>query len=809
MQQSIIDGILDSSKGYELARVEDEKSQRELFDKTVAKGMSVRRLKREVRSRNVQRKREEEETLHPVKIPAGVIPGVFFKDSSDMSELADESVSLVVTSPPYGVDMEYEEGVSFEGLLDTVRGVFSECNRVLIPGGKICVNFGDIHNFGSRNGGKPEIKLMGHHYQEILGRHGLRLIDTIIWKKCKPGKGNFNWASNPQANYREGMRHGSYRIINNTEHIHIFEKNGNRNVDPDIEDASRISKEQYYEWNDGVWEIPPVRNQKDHPAQFPEEIPRRLIKLYSYKGDIVLDCFGGSMTTVKVANELGRTGVGYEIDEKYKPAIMRKLGLTEGDLKKSEPVLEQKENRFGFIDQFQSVIAEIISTDGKSAGDIMSVRVPVKDQISKEDITIEYNIDGETPDPSGSPSPPQICKPDGYNGNQVGESPHALIPERCSGIAPHLNKVILGDCLDKLKNIPDSSADLIVTDPPYGMTYMKKDWDKEIPSIEIWREALRVLKPGAFAFIMSIPRQDLQSRMIVNLEEAGFRINFSPIYWAYANGFPKAHNIKKALNRKFGAETNENKRLEGAYRAFQPKPAVELILVAMKPLDEKTYLEQALKKGKGITWPDDCRIPYAESNDKNQVRKSLCVNGKHETEPTCGGKKVLDGNLRDKGRFPANLLISDNVLDDGRRRASGLGFSDIFSLDNWAEKNLKNLPFLIVPKASTKEKNAGLENFQEETVSDRSKNPVNNPFQRGKTLRKNTHPTVKPIKLMCYLITMGSREGDLVLDLFAGAGTTCVAAKYLKRDFIGIEIEEKYQKISEAKVEYAALSMAA
>jgi len=177
IQQEIIEGRLDPSKGYELGKLKSEKSQRDLFNEIIEKGdIAVRPLKDKVRSLNVRRKREEEKSLQKVEIPTGDIPGVFIKDSSDMSELADESVGLGVTSPPYGVGKEYEEGISFEGLLDTVRRVFSEYNRVLVPGGKLCVNFGDIHNFGSRNGGKPEIKLMGHHYQEILGRYGLRLI---------------------------------------------------------------------------------------------------------------------------------------------------------------------------------------------------------------------------------------------------------------------------------------------------------------------------------------------------------------------------------------------------------------------------------------------------------------------------------------------------------------------------------------------------------------------------------------------------------------------------------------------------------
>jgi len=96
------------------------------------------------------------------------------------------------------------------------------------------------------------------------------------------------------------------------------------------------------------------------------------------------------------------------------------------------------------------------------------------------------------------------------------------------------------DCLKGIKTLNDNSVDLVATDPPYGIGFMGKNWDKALPDKEIWAECLRVLKPGAFAFVMSIPRSDCLSRMIISLEDAGFRVDFSPIYWAYASGFPKA-----------------------------------------------------------------------------------------------------------------------------------------------------------------------------------------------------------------------------------------------------------------------------
>lgn len=346
------------------------------------------------------------------------------------------------------------------------------------------------------------------------------------------------------------------------------------------------------------------------------------------------------------------------------------------------------------------------------------------------------------------------------------------------------SRIINGDCLDELKKLENDSIDLVCTDPPYGYSFMGKDWDKAVPSVDIWRECLRVLKPGAFCFVMSAPRSDVQNAMISRLMEAGFRLDFTPIYWTYASGFPKAGNIGKLVDKRLGidrqktgvtrtdgagnagkdlfiggpdfvgttsyeetmATSDAAKALDGSYAGFQPKPAVEVIIVAMKPLSEKTYVDQALKNGKGITWLDDVRIPTdapieTGRNEKATFQASEVNNSSQE--------------YQSQGRFSANLLVSDDVLGD---------HSKFFTL-----------PFLVVPKASKAEKNKGLED-------------------------KNHHPTVKPLKLMSYLITLGSRPGDTVLDPFVGSGTTVLACENLGRIGLGIEREEEYASIANARL---------
>jgi len=319
-----------------------------------------------------------------------------------------------------------------------------------------------------------------------------------------------------------------------------------------------------------------------------------------------------------------------------------------------------------------------------------------------------------------------------------------------------MTTIINNDALTALKTLDTDSIDAVITDPPYGYSFMNKDWDKAVIGVEVWKEVLRVLKPGAFAAIMSSPRQDVLSRMIVNLQDAGFRTDFTSIYYTYANGFPKAANTTKILQKR-GIEKPE---LEGSFLGFQPKPAVEVILMVMKPLSEKTYVDQALNNGKGITWLDNVRIPFQD--DKDKYKEGIRVAGSELGQSSGWNDHENKDTVRianTKGRFPANLLVSDSVFNE---------YSRYFDLDKWFETTF---PFIITPKPSPKEK--------------------------GKA---NKHPTVKSVKLMSYLISLLSREQDTILDPFCGSGTTCIAAKMLNRKYIGIELNPEYVDIANKRL---------
>ena len=373
------------------------------------------------------------------------------------------------------------------------------------------------------------------------------------------------------------------------------------------------------------------------------------------------------------------------------------------------------------------------------------------------------------------------------------------------------NKTFNDNCLNVLKKIESNSIDLTLTDPPYGYSFMGKDWDKALPDKQIWQECFRIMKPGAFAFVMSAPRSDVQSRMAIDLEDAGFNIAFTPIYWVYSSGFPKAYNMGQSAekmmtigkarrpdrdlgnltrNRWSGEQdgklftdtggqveltTDEGKQFKAAYGGFQPKPAVEVVIVAMKPLSKKTFVENALFNGKGVTWLDDCRIP-----DKND----------------------------NSDRFMSNLLIQDSHLGEN---------SKFFDLDVWWEERLKFLPkntakdfpTLFVKKPNNSEKEAGLDMFEKKiagsylgNVDENNNNSLGANPSRPPSKKANTHPTIKPIELMSYLTILGSRENDVILDPFMGSGTTCISAIMNDRKYIGIELDTEYYKIANSRIEY-------
>jgi len=383
-----------------------------------------------------------------------------------------------------------------------------------------------------------------------------------------------------------------------------------------------------------------------------------------------------------------------------------------------------------------------------------------------------------------------------------------------------IDTVLLGKCESRLTEVEDNSIDAIVTDFPYALNFMGASWDKDFPSIEALKEMLRILKPGAFLVSTFTTKQNLLARMILRLEDAGFFTEFTSLYWAYARGMPKIFNIQRMIK-----DPEDEKGLKGAYAGFNPKPAVEAILIVMKPLSEKSHCEQAMSNGKGVTWMDRCRIPPRNEQDLSITEKKSRHLLKEDTGTRDNNVYGSDNKPRlayfpEKGRYPANVLVSDDVLNDGINHRGCYGnpskvkkqsiyrpgqgeyskrgplyadegsFSRYFDLDRWwevfntslPEKVKTLLPFLVANKASRKERDKGMEYSEE--------------------LDRNEHHTVKSLSLFSYLITMFSRENDIILDPYCGSGTTCISAKVCGRKFIGIDQEEK--SVKTARIRLAA-----
>jgi site-specific DNA-methyltransferase (adenine-specific) len=358
--------------------------------------------------------------------------------------------------------------------------------------------------------------------------------------------------------------------------------------------------------------------------------------------------------------------------------------------------------------------------------------------------------------------------------------------------------IYTGDCLDVLRTLPADSVDAIVTDPPYGLAFMGKRWDYDVPSEAIWRECLRVLKPGGHLLAFAGTRT--QHRMAVRIEDAGFEIR-DLIAWVYGSGFPKSLDVSKAIDKAAGAERevvgirkvslsdlgqgsgwNALDTSSGQYNYTAPatpaarkwagwgtalKPALEPITVARKPLIG-TVAENVLAHGTGALNVDGCRVG-------NEVRYNAPAGNKaggNSLNMSAVGMPQDAKGSTAAGRWPANLI------HDGSEEVVGL-------LNDAAR-------FFYCAKASAKDRDegvAGVAGVGALRDNGRQSRP-----------RKNTHPTVKPTDLMRYLCRLVTPPGGTVLDPFMGSGSTGKAAMLEGFDFIGIERDAEYVKIAEARI---------
>ena len=374
-----------------------------------------------------------------------------------------------------------------------------------------------------------------------------------------------------------------------------------------------------------------------------------------------------------------------------------------------------------------------------------------------------------------------------------------------------------GDCLVVMDNMKKCLVDSIVTDPPYHLTsiverfgkqgsapakfgtdgafaraskgFMGKEWDGGDIAFQVdtWRKCLELLKPGGHLIAFSGSRT--YHRMAVAIEDAGFEIRDQCI-WLYGSGFPKSHKVG-----------------EGWGTAL--KPAHEPMVLARKPIDQKSVSENVLKHGVGGINIDDCRVQCEPDDDivrpdrtdaqaynffrggeqdRINVRKTTRRQPRSEQNVWTNnnsGMRAVDTMFADadpKGRYPSN------VMHDGSCVVENV-FPDVSSR------------YFYTAKTNQAERNAGLHGKKEgQYSSDGRQKEIENPFQRNKSVAANTHPTVKPVELMRYLVRLVTPKAGLVLDPFMGSGSTGMAAREEEFKFIGIEKEEEYYEIAKARI---------
>ena len=345
-------------------------------------------------------------------------------------------------------------------------------------------------------------------------------------------------------------------------------------------------------------------------------------------------------------------------------------------------------------------------------------------------------------------------------------------------------ELIHGDCIAILEKMEDNSVDSIVTDPPYGLSFMGKKWDYDVPSVEMWKEAFRVLKPGGH--LLSFAGSRTYHRMAVNIEDAGFRIR-DQIMWVYGSGFPKSHSISKNIDKRLGTfvegeetansrsgrqgdknnfnhskkitapnpQSNEAKQWEGWGSAL--KPAHEPIVLAQKPFTG-SIVENVLEHGTGGLNIDGCRA------EGGRFPANFIHDGSDEVVslfPESNG-----------GAFPKKSNVAT-----GRHYEGGWG-----NVNNEVRTEMGSgsaARFFYCAKASQQEKHFGLEGED-----------------------SNIHPTVKPVDLMKYLCRLTTPPNGIVLDPFMGSGTTGIAANVEGFNFIGIEREEEYISIARHRISH-------
>lgn len=359
-------------------------------------------------------------------------------------------------------------------------------------------------------------------------------------------------------------------------------------------------------------------------------------------------------------------------------------------------------------------------------------------------------------------------------------------------------ELIEGDCLLVMRELPDNSIDAIVTDPPYGLSFMGRQWDYDVPTTEVWAECLRVLKPGGH--LLSFFGTRTYHRGVVRIEDAGFEIR-DQIMWLYGSGFPKS--------------SNQDGDWEGWGTAL--KPAHEPIVMARKPLIG-TVPANLAAHGVGALNIDRCRVgddivgwggARGGSDDPTQSQGRNFRLGEGDARPAVGrwpANVIHDGSDEVLAAFPdARGQIADASSSDERKTQHTYGQMRRGNDGAKARDTGGSAArFFYCAKASKSDRDDGVTTPEQafvwfQTANGTSGKPSS--ISEGcNTAYRNTHPTVKPTALMRYLCRLVTPPGGTVLDPFMGSGSTGRGAVLEGFSFIGIEREATYYDIADMRI---------
>jgi len=407
------------------------------------------------------------------------------------------------------------------------------------------------------------------------------------------------------------------------------------------------------------------------------------------------------------------------------------------------------------------------------------------------------------------------------------------------------NTIIRGHNLLILRTWPDNCVDAVVCDPPYGLSFMGKTWDYDVPGVTAWKGILRVLKPGGY--LLSFFGTRTYHRGVCAIENAGFEIR-DQIGWAYGSGFPKSLDVGKAIDKQTGIWRGKSGKILSANRSTSAcnyarsakgdpvtdsakqwdgwgtalKPAWEPIVLARKPLDG-TVAHNVQTWGTGALNIDGCRVPTKGADREKHLKEWNRVQSKAAEE----GRNAMSGGLMaiDLGAYARNNRWPANLIHDGSEEAvrlfpntgacrpakatllgekCGSGKQGMFvgslATTGYADSG-SAARFFYCAKASRRERDAGCEQIEKNepciyAQDEWSKTHMKSNHQPV----HNNHPTVKPLALMRYLCRLVTPPGGLVLDPFCGSGSTCIAALLEGFSYIGIDKDAKFVEIARARI---------